>query len=306
MSIYKFTHWTLFNVNFLLRYLVAVPASKALTFASSSERPDVKVIIEVNDHLLVDSRNLTVEVITKENGENNTNSSDKDVEMINYKIVIDENVIEIRSSSENRTVRTSKLMASADLSNQIHWESKDSFRFDCSLTIMYSGKKRHLMSYFKRVRSLATSGDESNNFASLYGDDTFADFTFIVQGRKFSVHKIVLGVVSDVLKTMLLCGLDETKNNSSTVKCDPKIFEHFIKFIYTGQLPVDEMPTICIQLHEIAHRYGVNRLVEICMAFIIEKEIDTSNAIDLYEFSATYKIAYLLEITWKFIKTLVT
>lgn len=102
---------------------------------------------------------------------------------------------------------------------------------------------------------------------------------------------------------MFTCGLDETKNNSANENCDPEVFGHFIKFIYTDELPKDdEMPAISCDLYTLAHQYGIVALMEICMDFILDEEIDEQNALSLYEFASTYEIEELLDKTWHFIK----
>lgn len=142
----------------------------------------------------------------------------------------------------------------------------------------------------------------NSKFGSLLEDDTFKDFTFKVRDKEIKVHKNVLSVSSSVFKAMFTCGLDETRDNSASVECDPDIFEHFVKFIYTDKLPDDAMPAISRDLYEFAHRYEIIALIEICLEFILVEEINDANAVDIYEFASTYEIEELLDKSWKFIK----
>lgn len=178
--------------------------------------------------------------------------------------------------------------------------------FHCSIAFKYHGGKSSLARKFNwMLPGTAISHRRVLDYSvidSLYGDPTFADFKFNVRGKEFKVHKNLLSAASEVFKTMFTCGLDETKNNSATEDCDPEIFEHFIKFIYTDIVPEDEMPEISHDLYALAHRYGINALMEICMEFILAEEIADENAVELYEFASTYEIDELLDATWEYIK----
>lgn len=140
-------------------------------------------------------------------------------------------------------------------------------------------------------------------FKSMYEDDTFKDFTFFVRGRELKVHKSVMGAASEVFRTMLTCGLDETKNNAATVECDPKIFEIFLRYVYVNAIPSKtRMLDVCIELHELAHRYGIKLLERICIMFVLQKEINETNAMLLYEFALHYKVHELIDKSLSFIK----
>lgn len=177
-----------------------------------------------------------------------------------------------------------------------------SVELDCSILFQFNGEY-DIISW--RIIKLLLSGSVLNPtfFASLLKDEKFTDFTFIAQGEEIKVHKCLISAASEVLETMLTCGLDETKNNSTNVDYDPKVFRHFINYIYTNTVPIDEMPSICFELYKIAHINTMALLEKICLVFIDAKKIDRGNALELYEFAITYKNETLQDKYWEFIKT---
>lgn len=138
----------------------------------------------------------------------------------------------------------------------------------------------------------------------LLQDDLFSDFVIDAADKQFKVHKCVIANKSSVLKTMLTCGLDETKNNSTAIDCDPIIFEYFLKFIYEGTFPtIDQMKTVlCCDLYELAHRYEVQILLEICNRYVLQLDVKKDDALKVYEFAGTYKFEDLLKLSWDIIK----
>lgn len=177
------------------------------------------------------------------------------------------------------------------------WILLNSLTFDVAITFEYDGEFKRVAS---QVKKLLSSGPILN-LTSLLENEKFADFTFKIRGQELKVHKNLLSAASEALDAMFTCGLDETKNNSATVDCNPEVFKHFLKFIYANTIPYDEMPTICIELHELAHRYRIDKLQKICLLFIDAKKINANNALELYEFAATYEVAGLLQSSWEFI-----
>lgn len=174
----------------------------------------------------------------------------------------------------------------------IQWNAKDSFVFDCSIKFECHDESIKEQSF----RNEAVLG--TNTIASLHENKNFADFTFIVRGQEFKVHKNLLNEASPVFKSIFASGLDEIK-----VDCNPEIFGHIIKFIYTNVLPMyDEMTFLCFDLYKLAHQYGIDSLAKICNAIIMNKKIDSANALDIYEFALTHDVQELTLITWEFIK----
>lgn len=266
------------------------------TFSASKIPPDIKVIILVADTDLVNSKLLTTKITIKE-----TNSND--IYLKNFVKLVDKKKIEVNT--------TSKECVNASLNSHYHvynnykkksWKSKEIFCVDCEIIFEHRGP---LDEVSNQVEQLLASGKVSKLqlMASMINDRTFADFTFNVRGREFKVHRNILAAASDVMKTMFICGPDETEYNSATIDCDPEIFAHLINFVYANDIPVAEMPKICVELHELAHRYGIVLLGKICLVYMKKVTIDADSALKLYEIAVTQKITELRTTSWEFIKT---
>lgn len=279
---------------------------------STQPPPIIKIIINVNDQELVDSKLLYAKINMKEVSDN---LSTKNMFFSDYVIDIDSSRVEINTSSSAYLKSSPRLQSNCvyyQNSKQKHknrfelgsipWGSKTFFTFDCSISFEYRGQYD---SFARTIKQLKSSERVlcGKTLASLLEDDTFADFTFNVHGREFKVHKFLLAKASHVFETMFTCGLDETKNNTTTVDCKPEIFEIFIKFIYMNEWSEHLMPIICYDLYELAHRYQIETLKKICLTFVENKSMDCYNVLDIYEFAMTYQIGELLDSSWKFIKT---
>lgn len=208
---------------------------------STQPPPAVKIIIDVNDQDLVDSKllyaKINMEVVSKK-------LATKNMIFYDYVIDIDSNRVDISTSSP-AYLKSSRLQSNcvyyhdSDSKQKnknrfdpgsISWGSKTFFAFDCSISFEYRGQYNSFPRTIKKLKSSERVLSETT-IASLLEDDTFADFTFNVHGREFKAHKNLLSAASPVFRAMFTCGLDETKNNTTNIDCKPEIFEIFIKFI---------------------------------------------------------------------------
>lgn len=217
----------------------------------------------------------------------------------NYVRLIDTSQVAISTSSqEYLSSQTRRQANNAYIDRKFKWNSCESFNFNVSVSLEYF-EASNLASH--NVKSLLTSGQSLKTFASLFDDKTFADLTLVVRYYSFKVHKCVLGASSEVFKEMLTA---KPQQKSFTIDSDPVIFKHFVKFIYTNEVPVDRMPIISMDLYMLAHRYKVEHLMKICLLSIDGKKIDRTNALDLYELATTHDgTEKLLKRAWEFIKT---
>lgn len=177
----------------------------------------------------------------------------------------------------------------------------DSLSVRCAITFKITDNIQSFK-FFHQLFATPKRVTDHSTVASLYGDEKFADFTFNVRGKSFKVHKNLLAAASDVFKTMFTCNFDVAKTNSAIEDCDPDVFKHFLKFIYTNEWDPAEMPSICCQLYKLAHRYNIRALMRFSIPFIHSTTIDRDNALDLYELASTYEIEKLLNKTWEFIR----
>lgn len=151
----------------------------------------------------------------------------------------------------------------------------------------------------------------SKSLGNLLKDELFSDLTIISVGKMFKVHKCVLANASKVFSSMLSDGLNETKIKPTMINCSADVVENFLKFIYEGHIPFRQMKNtlLCCDLFELAHRYKVQILEEICKRYVTQmkncKQIDSKNALKVFEFAEMYQFKHLLVLAWPIIKTYV-
>lgn len=291
---------------FICRWLELRPFLGHSTFSESQKPPIMKVVVELLDESMANSKQFGVVI----------NIEDSFFPYM-YNRYYQDFVCMISSPRTEIDVRAEDYLSSLGGikgdNNVYHglnrnrmaaaqWKSKETYNLNCSLNFRYLGSECIVFS--EKVKGCLPVKNvlNTNVIASLLEDSRFADFTFIVRGERYKVHKCLLAKASEVFEKMFTCGLDETKNNSATVDCNPVLFQHFLKFIYTGDLPETGMSVLCFDLYELAHLYGIQPLKQICMAFVCDTNIGNNNALQIYQFASTYEIKELLDSAWEFIK----
>lgn len=133
-------------------------------------------------------------------------------------------------------------------------------------------------------------------------NDDLADFTYVVQGKEFKVHKIILSLASPVFHGTFTCGLGETAENMATIEdCEPEMFQHFLHYIYKGILPEDLHET-ALELYKLAHVYQIESLQNICYHHIMNTKLTEENSVELYEAAIVYHLEKLKTSCWSYIK----
>lgn len=143
-------------------------------------------------------------------------------------------------------------------------------------------------------------GDSS--FSEIYGDITFADFTFNVDNKEFKVHRLVLAKKSEVFKNFFLADIKSRECVINHIK--PEVFELLIKFIYKPELPniTDEK---YLDLYEAAHDYKVTDLENYCKHKAIlhyGTMLNVQNALDILKTATKYSFEDLIADCWFIIK----
>jgi hypothetical protein len=94
-------------------------------------------------------------------------------------------------------------------------------------------------------------------------DSQFSDFKFIVKGKDFKVHRQILAAVSPVFVKLFTTHMTEAKNNECIInEIDPRIFEDFLSFVYSGKLP-DNLTQVAKELYEVEHSLSVFNAIEL-------------------------------------------
>lgn len=126
-------------------------------------------------------------------------------------------------------------------------------------------------------------------------DPEFSDVTFIVEGRKFFAHKVILSLISDHFWGMFRSGMVES--NSQEITLDDvtyPVFSSIMHFLYTGEFHFGaEMEG---QEHSIDHLHDFLRISDKYMLEDVKLEceirlrnmINNTNIHNILEWAETY------------------
>ena len=110
------------------------------------------------------------------------------------------------------------------------------------------------------------------DFEELFQNKTSSDVTFHVRGREIGAHKSILVARSPVFAAMFQ---HPTKENLSGVveipDIEPEVFQEFLRYIYTGQVPLKRMDEVAAELLAAADKYLMKKLKKECEDHLIKR-----------------------------------
>lgn len=143
----------------------------------------------------------------------------------------------------------------------------------------------------------------SNN-KRILTESKYSDFTFVVQGTEFKVHKGILSAASPVFDKLFSTKLIETYTNDCHVPhIEPLIFQYLMSFIYSGELPENlRKENVARKLFEAAHYYQIENLIDVCKQTQHFK-LSVENAEEMYNWAVTYELDDVKTDAWNIIRT---
>lgn len=148
--------------------------------------------------------------------------------------------------------------------------------------------------------------DIFENFSAMFKEQTFSDFMFVVKGKEFKVHRIVLAAASPYFNNRFTSKMQEDLESVCKVdNIEPDIFESILRFIYKAKLP-ENFSDQAMGLYEAAHLYNMSSLMEFCEQEI-HSRLSLTTALELYGWAYAYIYDWieLKEEAWDIIKRLV-
>ncbi|KAM3214183.1 hypothetical protein ACQJBY_066556 [Aegilops geniculata] len=116
----------------------------------------------------------------------------------------------------------------------------------------------------------APASNMHQHFRELLRNGTGADVTFLVSGKAFAAHKLVLAARSPVFMAEFFRDMKEKSSRRVEIKdMEPAVFGALLEFIYTDNVPeldreLEAVATMAQHLLAAADRYGLDRLKIIC------------------------------------------
>ncbi|OMO50183.1 BTB/POZ-like protein [Corchorus olitorius] len=123
-------------------------------------------------------------------------------------------------------------------------------------------------------------------------------------GPYIPAHKALLAARSEIFKNMLDSdGVKAPASDTDTItlsELNTEELESLLEFLYTGTLPIDKLEKHVYSLYVAADKYEIPYLHETCERYML-KTLNTSNAVDVLEFSEAHSNKKMKEATLNFI-----
>lgn len=109
----------------------------------------------------------------------------------------------------------------------------------------------------------------------------WSDCNFLVCGKKFKAHKLILGIASPVFEAMFYGPL--SKNEDITIPdVEPNIFETLLTYIYTDKVEIKSVEE-AYELMYASRKYMLEYLTEVCAAYLVTN-INIDNVITILSY----------------------
>ena len=145
------------------------------------------------------------------------------------------------------------------------------------------------------------SCDIVSHLESAMTEGLLSDFTLAVGEKEFQVHKLILSIRSPVFKRMIECPMAESANSRVEISdFEPEVVEEMIHYMYTGKAPHLNNNYMVEPLFNIADKYELLRLKEMC-AKVLAKHLDVENAAATLVLAELHNMSKLKTICMNFI-----
>lgn len=126
------------------------------------------------------------------------------------------------------------------------------------------------------------------DFEKFLNNKKFSDVKFIVDGKEFHAHKMILSNRSEVFAAMFEHDIEE---NAITIEdIDFEVLKETFRFIYTGK--VNNIEKMAKELLIAADKYALVKLKCLCMEYLCA-HLSVDNVIKCLEFADTYSVDLL-------------
>ena len=133
------------------------------------------------------------------------------------------------------------------------------------------------------------------DFANLFENTEHGDVTFKVRGQEFQAHKNILATRSPVFSAMFQHPSKEKMTGIVDVAdIEPDVFNELLRYIYTGEVPINVMDEVAVGLLAAADKYLLKELKKACGDHLI-KNMSPKNCLQLFSLEENDPAFYLME-----------
>ncbi|XP_076802104.1 BTB/POZ domain-containing protein 9-like [Clavelina lepadiformis] len=143
----------------------------------------------------------------------------------------------------------------------------------------------------------------SENIGNLVLNNDYNDVTFVVEGKNFPAHRVILAARCPYFRALLFGGMREAHTEAVIPIEDSSsdAFEILLRYIYTGKMKlVNSKEADFIEVLGLANKYGFPAL-ESALSLHLQSTLSVSNACLIYDVATLYSLTELLNFTAEFI-----
>jgi hypothetical protein len=137
----------------------------------------------------------------------------------------------------------------------------------------------------------------SDDIETLWNDESLKDISFVVNGKIFKAHRLILMARAPELAK--LAENVQQENPIELTHVDESTFNSFLQFVYSDKQPA-EISTQALEFLIMADSFGCKRLKLLAEAELTQS-LDSLNAVDLLLFADAHSCAQLKESAIQFI-----
>jgi BTB/POZ domain-containing protein 9 len=137
----------------------------------------------------------------------------------------------------------------------------------------------------------------SSQLGALLHSTEFTDVTFIVEGKRFPAHRVLLASRCEYFRALLFGGMRESKPEAEIVlkETSAQSFSFLLKYLYTGRIYLrDVNEEHVLDLLGLAHKYGFLAL-ESAISGYLKGNIDLHNICRIFDVACLYQLDEVLE-----------
>jgi BTB/POZ domain-containing protein 9 len=137
----------------------------------------------------------------------------------------------------------------------------------------------------------------SSQLGALLHSTEFTDVTFIVEGKRFPAHRVLLASRCEYFRALLFGGMRESKPEAEIVlkETSAQSFRFLLKYLYTGRIYLrDVNEEHVLDLLGLAHKYGFLAL-ESAISGYLKGNIDLHNICRIFDVACLYQLDEVLE-----------
>uniref|UniRef100_A0A8C8EZ56 BTB/POZ domain-containing protein 9 n=1 Tax=Oncorhynchus tshawytscha TaxID=74940 RepID=A0A8C8EZ56_ONCTS len=137
----------------------------------------------------------------------------------------------------------------------------------------------------------------SEHLGALVSGEEYSDVTFVVEGKRFPAHRVILASRCQYFRAMLFNGMKESQPQAEVPLEDTQVeaFSMLLQYLYTGRVSLSTArEDVLLDFLGLAHRYGLQPLEDSTSEFL-RTVLHTQNVCLVYDVASLYCLGGLAQ-----------